>query len=124
MNTLDKLDNLHTGTYGILEPKIKVPANLKEIELILVPGIVFDYHGNRIGFGYGYYDKLLSKIPAPKIALSFGFQIKESIPHEKFDIKMDFLVSEEKVYDCIPHHDNNKIYKLKIRYDRIEESRY
>ena len=57
---LDK--DLQKGAFGILEPKkeIRKKVNIEDIDLIITPGIVFDREGNRIGYGRGYYDKLIN----------------------------------------------------------------
>jgi len=59
---IDKMDDLVMCSYGYLEPKqdkLSNPYNVNDIDLIVVPGVVFDKKRNRIGFGKGYYDKLL-----------------------------------------------------------------
>ena len=92
---------LSSGAYGILEPKkefLRV-RNYDEVEAIIVPGIVFDRKGNRIGYGGGYYDRLLKKVKAIKIALAYDFQVMERIPNEKHDVKMDMIVTEKEVIE-------------------------
>ena len=56
-------DNLIAGKFGILEPIEIMKIAYKNIDLVLVPGIVFDKEGHRIGYGFGYYDKFLRKVP-------------------------------------------------------------
>ena len=59
----------------------------KNIDLVLVPGIVFDKEGHRIGYGFGYYDKFLKKVPkAIKLGLTFDFQVIDKIPREMHDL--------------------------------------
>ena len=67
------------------------------MELIIVPGLVFDEKSNRIGYGKGYYDKFLSKINCYKVGLSFDFQIKKEIPFEKHDEKLNCIISEKRI---------------------------
>jgi 5-formyltetrahydrofolate cyclo-ligase len=62
-----------------------------------VPGVVFDEYGNRIGYGGGYFDKLLSNVEAIKIGLSYEFQVLKHIPHEEHDVKMDYILTEKKI---------------------------
>jgi 5-formyltetrahydrofolate cyclo-ligase len=94
-------DNLISGKFGILEPIDLMRTSYKNIGLVLVPGIVFDKEGHRIGYGYGYYDRFLAKVPkAVKIGLAFDFQIVDKIPKEAHDVPVDFIVTEKKVINC------------------------
>lgn len=88
---------LHQGAYGILEPKKEFLKIRNDVDLILVPGIAFDERGHRIGYGEGYFDRLLSKIDAVKIGLAYEFQILKEIPYEEHDEKVDIIVSEKKI---------------------------
>jgi 5-formyltetrahydrofolate cyclo-ligase len=92
--------DLKPGPLGILEPRKDriIPIKLSEIDLILVPGIAFDLTGHRIGFGGGYYDEFLSKVKAPKVGLSFHFQIVDKIPTRSEDQRVDIIISEKGVY--------------------------
>ncbi len=90
-------DELKAGTYGILEPSVIERAEEKEIELAIIPGIAFDRNGNRIGYGKGYFDRLLKRMNAVKIALAFDFQIVDAIATEKHDVKMDKIITDKEV---------------------------
>ena len=96
---ISDFDNLlESRNFGILEPMELVKVNNKNIELVIVPGIVFDKRGHRIGSGLGYYDKFLKKIPkAFKIGLAFDFQIVENIPNEEHDVPVDVIVTEKQI---------------------------
>jgi 5-formyltetrahydrofolate cyclo-ligase len=101
MEIFDLKDDLEVGTFGILEPKKKYAEeiNPKKIDLAIVPAIVFDKEMNRIGYGAGYYDEYL-KLLSPdciKIGLAFDFQVKEKIPCDEHDIKMDIIVTEMEI---------------------------
>lgn len=95
---------LAPGAFGILEPSSARGAlrfaALREIDLIIVPGLAFDREGNRLGYGGGYYDRLLAEIAAPKVALAFAAQIVESVPAEAHDERVDCIVTEEEVISC------------------------
>lgn len=88
---------LSKGRYGILEPKAMKIANLDEISLAIVPAVAFDEMGYRIGYGRGYFDKLLAKMNAMKIGLGYEFQIVEKIPEEKHDVRMDRIITEKRI---------------------------
>ncbi|MBI4447383.1 5-formyltetrahydrofolate cyclo-ligase [Candidatus Woesearchaeota archaeon] len=97
MHYITSLDNLKNGVYGISEPIKGNKANLEEIDVIIVPGIAFDLDCNRLGYGKGYYDKLLQNFKGVKIGLAYEFQLVEKIPTKKFDIPLDFIITDERV---------------------------
>jgi 5-formyltetrahydrofolate cyclo-ligase len=92
---------LTSGYMGIPEPFAQDErlADLEEIDIIIVPGAGFDLSGNRLGYGAGYYDILLSnkKKDVAVIALAYEEQIVDSIPAEGHDVKMDMLVTEKRM---------------------------
>ena len=95
-------DNLiPCGKFNILEPIEIMKIAYKNINLVLVPGAVFDEEGHRIGYGFGYYDKFLAKVPkAIKVGLSFDFHVIDKIPKETHDMPVDFIVTEKRVIEC------------------------
>lgn len=103
-------EDLHKGAYGIPEPRQeckKIPVN--DIDLIVVPAIVFDLHGHRIGYGKGYYDTFLKNLPekTAKIGLAFELQILDKLPEEPHDTAVGKVITEERVIECC-------VKKLKI----------
>lgn len=92
-------DDLKQGAYGIPEPRIINPAAISDIDIALIPGIAFDIHGNRTGFGKGYYDRFLSEFKGVKIGVCYDFQIQTDIPADTHDIKMDFIITEKRIYN-------------------------
>lgn len=87
-----RLEEMHTGSYGILEPDNNIITDYSEIDLAVIPGVAFDMSFNRLGRGKGYYDRLLPKLNCPKFGICFKFQIIESIPAEPHDILMDRII--------------------------------
>lgn len=83
-------------------PKIKIYHPNYEptkLDIVLVPLLAFDIHGNRIGMGGGYYDRFLKKHPnAKKIGLAFELQKIESAPAEPHDVRLDTVITEHGVY--------------------------
>ena len=75
------------GPYGIREPALKKPVNLKSLDLVVVPGLAFDKKGRRLGRGKGYYDRFLPKISQHSFAigLAYDFQILPFIPTTEYD---------------------------------------
>jgi 5-formyltetrahydrofolate cyclo-ligase len=99
----DLKTDLSIGRYGILEP-IKDSDILNENELVdkqtlwLVPGIVFDKNGNRVGFGKGYYDKFLTNIAGMKVGIAHSIQIYEDdFNANSHDVQMDIIVTEDNI---------------------------
>ena len=88
--------------FSILEPKKEFvrPIDRKASDLIIVPGIAFDEEGNRIGYGYGYFDSFLEKISVPKIALAYEMQLVKKIRSIGKDARVDFIVTEKRVIKC------------------------
>ncbi len=97
---LTSWSELTKGSYGVLEPREIKPVSLNDIDIVIVPGVVFDQQGYRIGHGGGYYDRFLEKTSAIKIALAFEFQVLPSIPHEEHDIKVDKIITERRLINC------------------------
>ncbi len=94
---LERWEDLMPGAYGILEPaRRKMVAN-DQIQLVIVPGVVFDVTGHRIGYGKGYYDRFLSSAHVPKIGLAYELQIVENVPAHSEDVPVDCIVTEERV---------------------------
>ena len=90
-------DPLSINKYGIPEPttdKVIYPS------ILLVPLVAFDKDLNRIGYGGGFYDRYIKKIKKNKkivtIGLAFSFQEVKKIPIKKYDIKLDFIITNKK----------------------------
>ena len=86
---------MQVGAFGIEEPIGEEFTGYDEIELSIIPGIAFDRHGNRLGRGKGYYDKLLPLLHTYNIGICYRFQALEEIPAEPFDRSMDEVWTEE-----------------------------
>ncbi len=97
-------NELSKGAYGIYEPKSEyiriVDPNI--IDLVIIPGSVFDINGNRIGYGGGYYDKFLKTVKKStyKIALAYDFQVVSNINPDKYDMPVDLIITEERIINC------------------------
>lgn len=93
---------LQPGFMGIPEPFVPDERfiSVDEIDLVIIPGAAFDHSGNRLGYGAGYYDFLLSGRKKKKmiiIALAYEEQIVDSIPQEEHDVKVDIIVTDKRV---------------------------
>lgn len=82
--------------FGIGEPTGEVFSELEKIDMIVVPGVAFDHHNNRMGRGRGFYDRMLKNTPnAFKVGVAFDFQVMEQIPTEPFDVAMNQVITED-----------------------------
>lgn len=96
---------LEAGIWGIREPVIERCERLNdinEVEFALLPGIAFSRNGSRLGYGGGFYDKLLAHVsPCPTlVSAAFGLQIVAMLPQEPTDIKVGLIVTETETIDC------------------------
>ena len=103
LSRLTDWNNLEVGAYNILEPKQESieQVDVESIDLIIVPGVVFDESGNRIGHGKGYYDRLLNDSQnISNIGLAFELQMIDNIESEKHDEKIDVIITEDRIMKC------------------------
>lgn len=91
----DGEDMMRRGRLGVPEPQTFTYRG--HIDLIIVPGVVFDQHRHRIGRGGGYYDRFLRKqLTAKKVGVCYSFQLKKhTIPHSWRDEKMDRIITPQ-----------------------------
>ena len=96
--------DLIPGPWGILEPNAQRCEKIspEEIDFVLVPGLAFDADCRRLGYGGGYYDRLLEDLGpfASFVAAAFAVQIVASVPVEPHDISLDVIVTENQKYVC------------------------
>lgn len=96
--------DLEPGTWGIPEP---VPGRCVEVmprdlDFIFAPGVAFDLHGNRLGYGGGFYDRLLAQVRRELLheglaALGFELQLVDTVPHKPKDVPVPLIVTESRV---------------------------
>ena len=85
----DPATELARGRFGVWEPRpsARRPVPIRDVDLLLVPGIAFDRRGHRVGHGEGYFDRFLARVPqtTPTIGLAFQFQLLDRLPHTSHD---------------------------------------
>ncbi len=96
---------LTTGLWKIREPIVECcerVATLNEVEFALLPGVAFSENGARLGYGGGFYDKLLARmvIRPVLVAAAFELQIIEKIPQEATDVKVEWIITEQRTINC------------------------
>lgn len=91
--------DLEVGRFGIRQPTMSSPSvDSAEVDLVIVPGLAFDPSGRRIGYGGGYYDRLLLRTPSAScVGYAFENQLLGDLPHAEHDILMDVIVTPERV---------------------------
>ena len=97
IKSIEELTKKKTGLY---EPKNPTNEYNKEfLDLVIVPCIAYDKKGYRIGFGLGFFDRFLKSFrrKIPFIGLAFEFQFVSEIPSEEHDVKMDKIVTEDRI---------------------------
>jgi 5-formyltetrahydrofolate cyclo-ligase len=95
--------DIEAGHRGIPEPREHCPPVAAEtIEWVLVPGVAFDADGRRLGYGGGYYDRLLPLLQptAPRVAGAFEAQLVDSVPAAPHDIGVDCIATELRLVAC------------------------
>ena len=103
---VDDLENqLAAGLWGIREPiveRCERLSTLNEVEFVLLPGVAFTRDGARLGYGSGFYDKLLAHMThQPALAAAaFALQIVEQIPQEVTDVKVGWIITEQETIAC------------------------
>lgn len=85
---------LHLGAFNIEEPDGDEIADMSDIDMVVVPAVAYDRHGNRVGRGKGYYDRLLRDTRAIRIGVAYGFQLVDDIASEPHDVAVDYVITE------------------------------
>lgn len=92
--------SLRLGAFHIEEPEGTDTTSVDDIELIVVPAVAFDRHGNRVGRGKGYYDRLLGNSKALKVGVGYDFQLRDDgdIEPDEHDIPLDIVITESHTF--------------------------
>ena len=97
------VEDIAPGRWGILEPRPEVCALVdpRELDWVLVPGVAFDKTGGRLGYGGGFYDRLLPLLrkDVPRAVGAFNMQVVEHVPRAKHDLAIDLIITEDAVFD-------------------------
>jgi 5-formyltetrahydrofolate cyclo-ligase len=92
-------DDLSESVLGLREPADGVPIPLANIDMVIVPAIGFDLHGNRLGRGRGFYDRFLAHRDWAGIAcgLALEDQVIDEVPVSEHDMRVQMLVTDAEV---------------------------
>ena len=85
------------GPLGILEPTDGVVSSTETLDVVLVPGVAFDAAFFRLGFGGGYYDRFLPRLPSSTLlcGIAYAYQVVPSLPHDSRDVPLHALCTEQ-----------------------------
>jgi len=102
----DLAQDIAPGTWDIREPiadRCKKVTELNLVDFILLPGVAFGLDGARLGYGGGFYDKLLARLPHQPtlVAAAYALQVVENIPQENTDRKVEWLITEQETIHCV-----------------------
>lgn len=89
---------LHLGAFNIEEPVGDELVDINDIELVIVPGVAYDRHGNRLGRGRGYYDRLLRGTRAATIGVAYSCQLCDDIEPDEYDVPVHCVITDTGVY--------------------------
>jgi len=98
------ITDLKPGKFGIPEPNSVWATDIysiKKIDTIIVPGLAFDTHGNRLGHGGGYYDTALRKFTGDKIGICYDFQLLDYVPTRRGDVKVDRIITDKRLIEIL-----------------------
>lgn len=98
---IDGLDNLEKRRFGLFEPPADGSKRLSDFSqgLCIVPALVFDRQGNRIGYGRGYYDRFLCNFSGFTAGLCYDRALKQEIPFSKHDVKIQTIVTQSEIFN-------------------------
>jgi len=91
------LNSLEKRSFDIMEPKDNC-EKCDKMDIIIVPTVGISVDGNRLGYGHGYYDRFLAKTDAVSIALTYEKQIVKSVPSTENDVKINWIVTEDRFF--------------------------
>ena len=101
---ITSLDQLIAAPFGLLEPPKELPALTEEqmdVSICIVPALLVDTKGYRLGYGAGFYDRFLSTYPGKKICLAYQQNLSRTgLPHRTFDVAVDMIITESGVLTC------------------------
>ena len=98
IQNIDK--DIFPGHLGVREPSTNCRTVALVLDLILVPGVAFDRQGGRVGRGKGFYDQLLSVAQGTTCGVAFEEQILPEVPVEPHDVRLDYLLTPTRWFQC------------------------
>ncbi|MDX2479189.1 MAG: 5-formyltetrahydrofolate cyclo-ligase [Desulfuromusa sp.] len=99
---VNTINELVPGFFGVSEPVSGEKISVTALDLIVVPGVAFDLMGGRLGYGRGFYDRLLTGKASRTVSVGLCFEIQlcDLLPSEAHDQALDFIATETKFIPC------------------------
>lgn len=96
---VNSLSQLVKGSFSVPEPDCGMPLyeNDTALAVCIIPALAFDKEGYRLGYGKGYYDRFLSDFTGTRIGVGYQALVLPTVPHNRFDLKTDLIVTEKGV---------------------------
>ncbi len=97
-------EELEERGFGFAEPKLGTPAlesTLRDLDVVVVPALVVDPAGHRIGYGAGYYDRALAMAAVPKVVVAYDYQLVSEVPAMEGDVAVDWIVTDKRVLRAV-----------------------
>lgn len=98
---IESREQLHAGAFGILEPDASLPCydplTDEGVAVCVVPALVFDQRGYRLGYGKGYYDRYLPAFKGTTVGVIYQDFILNRVPRGRFDLAVDVMVTDKGV---------------------------
>lgn len=99
---LENINELQKGSFGVLEPakELRVDSKIikaQSIDFAIIPGVAFNQHGLRLGYGKGFYDKFLKRLRKDclRVGIAFKSQVFDFIPSEEHDVSLDMIITQD-----------------------------
>lgn len=99
INSFEQLETIYMDLKEPI-PELTEQVDVSELNLLVVPGVVFSPNGYRIGFGGGYYDRFLTSYKGGTVSLAFDCQIVAELPVEEHDLPVDRIITEVRTVEC------------------------
>jgi len=95
---------VRTSEKGLRQPTEGVPASPDNLDAVILPGLMFSERGERLGYGAGYYDRWLRRLPPtiPRIGVTFEACVLPELPHEAWDERLHIVITESRVIRIFP----------------------
>lgn len=94
---IDSLNDIQTGYFGVREPDTDICREVTDFNntICIVPGIVYDKNGYRLGYGKGYYDRFLENYSFISVGLCYNELIIDALPIGEYDVPVNYIITQD-----------------------------
>jgi 5-formyltetrahydrofolate cyclo-ligase len=96
LHRFESFEKMKKGRFAILEPDIGI-KHPEEPHVVVLPGVAFGLCMHRLGYGRGYYDRLLSRLPSYRIGICYDMQVLDRLPRHENDERMNMVITEKRM---------------------------